>query len=239
MPRNVPGVEGVRRLRPKPWDYNYYLMTEITKKLRCAIESGICPGSRSSVVDFGCGTRPYEPLFEGRVARYIGVDIGANPHADIALKPGEKNPLPDGSADVILSVQVLEHVVDVDTYLSECYRLLKAGGLLLLTTHGFWTYHPYPTDVRRWTCWGLKHEIERFGFEVVSQEGCMGPLAYTSQLRLQLIRGLLGRFGHLGAVGVGLLSALTQFWMMLEDRITPADVRFENSAVYVVGAKKA
>ncbi len=239
MARNIPGVEGERRLSPRIWDYNYYLMKGIRTHVQRIIETRFPKGGEACVVDLGCGTRPYEPLLLGRASRYIAVDVGDNPQADISCVPGERVPLPDASADLILSIQVLEHVVDLDAYLSECHRLLKPGGLLLLSTHGFWVYHPYPTDVRRWTCWGLKFEIERFGFEVVLQEGCMGPLAYSSQLRLQLVRGLLLRFGSVPAFGVGVLSALTQLWMMVEDRITPADVRFENSAVYVVSAKRS
>jgi SAM-dependent methyltransferase len=236
MPTNVPGIEGERRLHPRLWDYNFYMMKEIGKYVRRAIETRVPLGSQSCVVDLGCGTRPYEPVFQGRTARYIGVDLGSNPQADITIKPGETTPLVDASADVVLSIQVLEHVVDLDAYLSECRRLLRVGGLLLLSTHGFWTYHPYPTDVRRWTCWGLKHEIERFGFTVAAQDGCIGPLAYTSQLRLQLVRGFLYQFGPLGAPAAGLLSAATQLWMMFEDWITPSEVRFENSAVYVIQA---
>jgi len=55
-------------------------------------------------------------------------------------------------------------------------------------------------------------------------------------LRLQLLRGFLHRFGPLVKPLTGMVSALTQIWMIAQDRITPADVRFENSAVYVVKA---
>jgi SAM-dependent methyltransferase len=212
-------------------------MTLIRRNLERSIDREIPAGSRACVVDLGCGDRPYEPLFRGRAERYIGIDVAGNPQADLTVRPGEPVPLPDGTADVVLSSQVLEHVADVDFYLSECRRLLKPRGILLLSTHGSWVYHPYPTDVRRWTCWGLKYEIERFGFAVIEQSGCMGPLAYTSQVRLQLIRGLLDRLGWIAAPFVGLLSAVTQVGMILEDSITPERIRFENSAVYVVEAR--
>jgi SAM-dependent methyltransferase len=238
MPTGIPVIEGERRLKPRLWDYNFYLMTEIRKSLQRAVEAELPRGGNPVVVDYGCGTRPYEPIFQGRVGRYIGVDVGANAQADICLEPGQKVPLPDQSVDLILSVQVLEHVVDVDSYLSECKRLLRPGGVLVLSTHGCWVYHPYPTDVRRWTCWGLKYEVERFGFQVTRQDGCVGPLAYTSQLRLQLVRGFLYRFGRLAAPVTHLMSALTQAWMMAEDWITPTDIRLQNSVVYLISAKR-
>jgi SAM-dependent methyltransferase len=235
----VPGVEGPRRLKPRLWDYNYYCMSLLAKAFRSVIGEHVPRGSAARVVDLGCGTRPYEPLFNERAAEYIGVDIGKNPRADVVLQPGEPVPLPDASADVVVSSQVLEHVVDVDAYLAECRRLLRPGGLLLLSTHGFWLYHPYPTDVRRWTCWGLKHEIEKQGFHVAAQRGCLGPLAYTTQLRLQLFRGALYQLGKLALPVIGAVSAVSQLLMMVEDWVTPRQVSQENSAFYVIGARRA
>jgi len=234
----VPGVEGHRRLRPRLWDYNYYCMRLIGRAFADLVQAHLPLGGGAHVIDFGCGTRPYEPLFEARADKYIGVDVGPNPRADVTLTPGQSVPLPDGVADLVLSSQVLEHVVDVDDYLAECQRLLKPGGWLFLSTHGFWLYHPYPTDVRRWTCWGLKHDIEKHGFQVETQRGCLGPLAYTSQVRLQMVRGALYQVGKVTTPLIGLVSAATQVLMMVEDRITPGQVRQENSAFYVIGARR-
>jgi SAM-dependent methyltransferase len=229
-------VEGSRRLRPRIWDYNYYGMRLIGQAFADLIARHL-PASGGRVVDFGCGTRPYEPLFAGR-AEYVGVDVGPNPRADVRVEPGRPVPLPDATADLVLSTQVLEHVVDVEGYLAECRRLLKPGGVLLLSTHGFWLYHPYPTDVRRWTCWGLRHEVEKQGFRVEDQRGCLGPLAYTTQLRLQLLRGALYQAGPVAAPFIALISAVTQVLMMVEDRITPGQVRRDNSAYYVLAARR-
>jgi hypothetical protein len=110
--------------------------------------------------------------------------------------------------------------------------------MLLLSTHGTWLYHPYPTDVRRWTCWGLKHDIEQHGFVVEAQHGCVGPLAYTTQVRLQMVRGALYQLGRITAPLIGLCSMGAQLMMMLEDRITPGRVRHENAAIYAMGARR-
>jgi hypothetical protein len=213
-------------------------MRSLARAFRSLVAAYVPPGTEVRVVDFGCGTRPYEPLFEGRAAEYIGVDVGKNPRADLTLKPGEPVPLADGSADVVISAQVLEHVVDVGSYLAECRRLLKPDGMLLLSTHGTWLYHPYPTDVRRWTCWGLRHELEQHGFCVEAQHGCVGPLAYTTQVRLQMIRGALYQLGSVTSPIIGLCSLGAQLKMMVEDWITPGRVREENSAIYAVGARR-
>ena len=236
--KSIPGLDGPRRLNPRMWDYNWRQLRLIRAALEAAVNFELQSHTGAVVVDFGCGERPYEPLFSGRVGRYVAVDIAGNPQADVTFEPGAPTPLGDGCANLVLSSQVLEHVVDVDPYLSECYRILKPGGLLLLSTHGSWVYHPYPVDVRRWTCWGLRYEIERHGFRVESQRGCLGPLAYTTQLRLQLLRGLLWQAGRITAPIIAICSLLAQGCMVMEDWITPRTIREENSAVYVVAARK-
>jgi SAM-dependent methyltransferase len=234
----VPGVEGFRRLHPPLWEYNFYLMSLLRKGFEDLIKSYVEPGSGAGVVDYGCGSRPYEPLFAGRASRYIGVDIGPNPRADVVAAPDRPLPLPDAGFDVVLSSQVLEHVGDVDGYLAECARLLKPGGMLFLSTHGFWTYHPYPTDLRRWTCQGLKVDVEKHGFTVEKMRGCLGPLAYTTQLRLQLLRGALYQAGRVALPLIALCNALAQLRMMLEDLVTPGSIGQQNSAIYVLAARR-
>jgi hypothetical protein len=68
--------------------------------------------------------------------------------------------------------------------------------------------------------------------------GCLGPLAYTTQLRLQLLRGILYQAGKVAYPLIGLVSALAQLRMMLEDRVTPGTVGQQNSAIYVLAARK-
>jgi len=87
-----------------------------------------------------------------------------------------------------VSFQVLEHVRDIDTYLKEAGRVLRDDGLMLLSTHGTWLYHPHPEDHRRWTREGLIGEIARRGFQVTDCIAVVGPLAWTSMVRLTCSR---------------------------------------------------
>ena len=212
---DIEGVRGERRLYPRFWDYCAYMLECLRKALADSLDAELARNPDAVVIDYGCGERPYETLVAGRGSRYIGVDLGANPQANVFCDDNGHVPLEDRSADLVMSIQVLEHVVDVSTYLAECFRLLKPGGLLVLSTHGCWTYHPYPRDVRRWTCWGLKHEIE--------QHGLRGALWKLRPLSTPIIHGI---------------STIAQVLMACGDLITPRAVREQNSAVYVVGARK-
>ena len=225
--KTIPGTEGEARLFPKPWDYSCYLLKELKKSIGSIIakESEFLSEreqtSNPVVLDFGCGTRPYEPLFRDKTFRYIGADLHGNQQADIQFAPGEPLPLEADSIDIVFSSQVLEHVCDVDEYLNECMRLLKPGGLLLLSTHGFWTYHGYPEDFYRWTFYGLRYTLEQAGFLVEGMTPCVGPLAYTTHLRNQLIRGFLYKFTPFSLPLIGLANILSSLLMPWEDYVTP------------------
>lgn len=62
------------------------------------------------------------------------------PHLDLILYDGDKVPLPDGSFDLVVSFQVLEHVGSPAATLDECVRLLKPGGQMY---HVFPNYHSF------------------------------------------------------------------------------------------------
>jgi SAM-dependent methyltransferase len=181
---------------------------------------------------------PYRPLFDAVARSYIGADLESNPDANVFLRADGSLPLEDESVDVVVSSQVLEHVLDVDQYLAECRRVLRKGGTLLLSTHGMWIYHPHPTDVRRWTHWGLRFDIERCGFPILESLACMGPLAYATQLQVLLVKGFLLKAGIVGKLVSLPITLAGQGLMWVEDRITPGWVKNDNASVYVVAARK-
>jgi SAM-dependent methyltransferase len=107
------------------------------------------------VLDVGCGTKPYEPLFAPYAASYIGVDPVENPRAELRGSV-EALPVEDGSFDVVLCNQVLEHCDDPALAVRELRRVTAARGRVLASTHGVMPYHPSPTDYWRWTHAGLE-----------------------------------------------------------------------------------
>jgi SAM-dependent methyltransferase len=183
------------------------------------------------VVDFGSGDAPYKPLFEQRGIEYVTADLDGD--TDVRIVPGEPLPIEDASVDGVVSFQVLEHVWDLQWYLSEAKRILKPGGFLLLSTHGTWLYHPHPTDFRRWTSAGLRGEIEAEGFAVQQFDPLVGPLAWTTQFRLLGLREALRRVPVLGGLLLPVVAAVMNLRMVVEDAITPKAISDDNACVYL------
>jgi 2-polyprenyl-3-methyl-5-hydroxy-6-metoxy-1,4-benzoquinol methylase len=236
----IPGTEGEARLNPKLWDYSCYLLRCLKRNFERIIRDAARSRQSSSIlcVDFGCGTRPYEQLFKDNGIGYIGADLSENQAADIAINSDGTVAVEGESADIVFSSQVLEHVYDVPSYLSECRRLLKPDGYLILSTHGFWTYHGYPDDFHRWTFHGLKRQVEDAGFTVNNVTPVVGIFAYTTHVRCQLVRGLLYKFAPWTLPFIGLVNIVASILMPLEDKITPSQVKYENSAIYIIEATK-
>ena len=81
---------------------------------------------RYRLLDVGCGQKPYEPFFAPHVSSYVGVDPVDNPKAELRGAV-EALPVEDGSFDVVLCSQVLEHADDPALAVRELFRVLAAG----------------------------------------------------------------------------------------------------------------
>jgi len=84
------------------------------------------------VLDVGGRIQPYRPLLEGRLRRYVAVDIRPSPLVNLVAR-GEQIPLAGGQFDLVICTQVLEYVPEPAAVIAEVYRLLKPGGSLLLS----------------------------------------------------------------------------------------------------------
>lgn len=62
---------------------------------------------------------------------------GPKVHATKTIVPGEPLPFADGHFDIVVSMDVIEHVPDPGPWLVEVMRVLRPGGLIFLTTPNY------------------------------------------------------------------------------------------------------
>ena len=123
------------------------------------------------LLDFGCGRKPYKHLFS--FDEYIGLDIveSGHNHEDEEIDvyyDGTKIPFDRNYFDCVFASEVFEHVFNIDEVLKEINRVCKQNGHLLITVPFVWDEHEIPYDFERYTSYGIKHLLEKHGFEIVN-----------------------------------------------------------------------
>jgi SAM-dependent methyltransferase len=220
-----------RRSSPSIWQPDWHVLRQLAKALRAALADEQLRLKGARVIDFGCGTRPYEDWFTAAGATYHGADLDAA--AEIAVRADGTLSAGNGEYDLVASIQVLEHVWDVGVYLREARRVLKPRGWLLLATHGSWLYHPHPHDYRRWTAEGLRREVQAQGFTLERLHPVVGPLAWTTVFRSLGAAHALSGVPLLGRLLAPAFAAAFNLRAWMEDCVTPLRVTADNACVYV------
>ena len=194
-----------------------------------------------AVLDFGCGTQPYRGLINTYTDKYIPVDLLPLEDSSnvVGVEIDGQVPVDESSIDMIISIQVLEHVWNTKHYLGEVRRMLRPDGRLILSTHGVWLFHPHPNDYRRWTIQGLEKELEESGFEIESISPILGPLAWSSQMRLLGIHALFSRIPFISKLCKFLVYPFLSLLILIEDLVTPFSIRKAHACIYCVMAKIA
>jgi len=227
-----------KRIHPPIWQHDYHVLSRLSAGINRIIHKHLKKRKKGILLDYGCGPMPYKDFFQTFIAKYIGVDIGENEHADILIKEEEMIPVKKESVDIVLSTQVLEHIENVDFYLSECFRILKKNGGLILSTHGIWPYHPYPEDYHRWTKHGLNKALSKSGFEVVENISVLGSMASASQFQMTLIAQMFAEKGLLGKAILVFISVIANFFIWLDDRLYKINDEKADASVYLIYAQK-
>lgn len=138
-----------------------------------------------SVLDVGCGIKPYRNLFN--TDNYVGIDIEGGGHSDDAkivdkFYDGKSIPFSSEQFDNIICTQVLEHAEDPNALINECSRVIKQGGHIFISMPFMYGEHEAPYDYRRFTRFEHKRILEANGF---------------TSVKINQTTGFFGTFGQL------------------------------------------
>lgn len=96
--------------------------------------------SDAHILDIGCGNKPYAHHFSGT---YVGLDPDPESRADI-IGDAWALPFPDDSFDAVILNQSLEHIAQTIPTVKEIRRVLKSGGLAIITVPQTMKNHGVP-----------------------------------------------------------------------------------------------
>jgi SAM-dependent methyltransferase len=143
-----------------------------------------CAGS--DVLEAGCGEGYGADLIADVARQVIGLDYDEATVAHVRARYPRVNmrhgnlaelPLPDGSVDVVVNFQVIEHLWDQPQFVAECLRVLRPSGVLLMSTPNRVTFSPgrdtpiNPFHTRELNAGELGELLENAGFTLEAMLG--------------------------------------------------------------------
>lgn len=148
-------------------------MRDHTKEfVRLIAETFDCPGP---IYEFGSfqveGQEQYadlRSLFPGR--KYVGCDMRPGPGVDV-VDDVTNMKLGTGTVGTILSIETFEHVFEIRKAFDEVFRVLKPGGLFVITTPLNFRIHAYPDDYWRLTPTCLRRLMAPYEAKVTGFQG--------------------------------------------------------------------
>jgi SAM-dependent methyltransferase len=124
-----------------------------------------------TLLDLGCGPRPYFKLYAPYFYKTIGADLPHSPfpkeNIDIYCS-ATSVPLDDNSVDAVLSTEVMHDISEPREMLKEVNRILKPGGQIILTTPFVVPTVDGVYDHYRYTEQGLRYLLTSENFEINS-----------------------------------------------------------------------
>ncbi|HET7098882.1 MAG TPA: class I SAM-dependent methyltransferase [Patescibacteria group bacterium] len=105
----------------------------------------------AKVIDIGCGDGQSTIRYKSKIKckQIVGTD-GVQRRLKIAKKSGiktvfvnleDKWPIKSNNFDIVISNQVIEHILNIDNFIQEIYRILKPGGYCVVSTENLASWH--------------------------------------------------------------------------------------------------
>ncbi len=171
-------------LRPAHLLHKYLIFTQFNahKALMRNKLGKLSPDIRGRWLDIGAGDQPYRKFFNNTdeylttntKRHYKPEDLKrVDKYTTYWIEDGKSLPLADNSLDGVASFQVLAVIDKPEDFFTEISRVLKPGGLLILTTD--FLYPAWSMEDRyRHTAYSLSQLSEQAGFRVQSIESFGG-----------------------------------------------------------------
>jgi SAM-dependent methyltransferase len=171
-----------------------------------AVLERVMPPPPRRLLDIGCGTGNVLHAL-ARFGEAVGVErnpelraVGAA--AGLDIRPGslpDAIPVAEAWADVVLLLDVLEHLDDDRAGLAGARRALRPGGIMIVTVPAYgwlWSGHDEVLGHRRrYTAKTLRHTMNAAGL-IVQHVGYFNATLFPAVAGVRLVKRWLGRGGH-------------------------------------------
>jgi SAM-dependent methyltransferase len=144
---------------------DYFVLRNLSCFLHGSISRQVTRGNK--VADVGCGEQPLRRWIEGRGAQYTGIDVCQNASNSVEVVASILNlPIDNNTFDVVYCTEVLEHVSDMHVAFREITRILRPGGVLVISVPFAYPLHEEPFDYWRITPHKLTEQASEYGLKM-------------------------------------------------------------------------
>ena len=202
--------------RSSPGMYAIYLMHLASYEFAKQYTAG------QRVLDLGCGSGDGAAMIAETARSVTAVDVSPEAVSYAAHKYGRPNltfqqikadellPFPDQSFDVVLSFQVIEHVMDDAAYVREACRVLTEDGVLIVITPNRTTR--LLAGQKPWNRWHVREYGSEELLRLLHQNGGDAAMQYMTA-RGEIARLELGRYARMKWITLPVtLSWLPESW---------------------------
>ena len=189
---------------------------------------------RGLLLDIGCSDKKFKKIVPEEI-KYIGLDYYTTATYLYKSRPdcygdGRALPFADNSFDIVIIKDVLEHISEPWLAFKEISRVLKDGGMLLVTVPFLYPLHDAPYDYHRFTIYSLRHAAEKFGYSIKKEIKTGTPMETAALLgNIAAARVTLEMLRRYNPVGLLMLMLLPVYlicsnlvgWSM--GKISPTD----------------
>jgi SAM-dependent methyltransferase len=218
-PRAFPGSNLVTKVRYKGRDLRYRALFDVLR--------GHCHGG---VLDVGGGTfvrtaiEERVPFTQWTVVEPHAADLPTldDPRVTGVEGDGCALEIADASYDTVLSIQVLEHVFEPMRMMSELWRVLRPGGVLIVMVPQTANLHHLPNHFQNLTRFWLDEAAERLDAEVLEYHAMGGAWSTTASRLLLQYPAALGVKGYRDPQA----TRGTKFWALFPLGVVVSAVTF-------------
>jgi SAM-dependent methyltransferase len=201
----------------------YYAQYRVTLPLLKKFSGG-------RLIDLGCGDMPFRQQLSSQLEAYDSLDFF--PRSNQVTYVGDiqhMDMIPASTYDTAICLEVLEHIGDPFMAVREIQRILKAGGVLIVSVPHLSRLHDEPHDYYRYTRHGLRYLLEQNGFSIQVLEQRGGLFSFLGHQVSTVALGLVWRVPLLQQVAWFLNSWLIVRGADLLDR------RLDRSGIFALG----
>ena len=213
---------------------DYFELATTNLSLYRALSDAARRHLRGRVLDAGAGRMAWRALIESVADSYESLDTtdtgGIDHVADL-----QETGLPADSYDGVFCTQVLHHLPEPERALGEIARLLRPGGVAVLSVPHLVWLHNEPHDYYRFTSHGLRRLLGKAGLEEVRIAPVGGLICFLAYAPSTFALALLRPVGPLFRVGL-LCNRLFIRAALLLDRLIGAPSLYPTN--YVAVARK-